>query len=228
MNNVNLSKNQIALLKKVYKPFNEKYNITLNEFTEKMVGLKAESLKHKDFYNLINKVNKSYDYWSDPSIFKPSKINFKNLRYILQEETDDYIIGIQEHIDIKRKMKIISFKNLMLLDYDQINLQELEDILSKFPFTFLIYQTFNGFHAYNISKVFDYTKQETLQLMYDMKCDKHYINFVRYTGFVLRLEKKVGRKEEYIEKFVKQINTFPILDHLKKLVEFKDNFFKKS
>lgn len=219
-----LSEKQLNLLNKVYLPFKEKYSITLNEFVNKFSHKNVDELVHRDLYFLMNKVNSGYDYWDnvDPSIFKPLKISFKNLTYIKETETDDYIIGKQIHSD-NSVLKIICFKKLMILDYDKIELAEIEEILNKNTnYTFLIYQTFGGYHAYCISDEFDYTKQETLQLMFDMKCDRFYINFTRYVGFVTRLQKKNDREEEYIEKFVKQIGTKKINQKLLNLVKFKD------
>lgn len=219
-----LSEKQLNLLNKVYLPFKEKYSITLNEFVNKFSHKNVDELVHRDLYFLMNKVNSGYDYWDnvDPSIFKPLKISFKNLTYIKETETDDYIIGKQIHSD-NSVLKIICFKKLMILDYDKIELAEIEEILNKNTnYTFLIYQTFGGYHAYCISDEFDYTQQETLQLMFDMKCDRFYINFTRYVGFVTRLQKKNGREEEYIEKFVKQIGTKKINQKLLNLVKFKD------
>ena len=221
-----LSEKQLILLNKVYLPFKEKYSITLNEFVNKFSHKNFDELVHRDFFFLMNKVNSGYDYWDniDPSIFKPLKISFKNLTYIKEIETDDYIIGKQIHIDNNSELKIICFKKLMILDYDKIELIKIEEILNKYTnFTFLIYQTFGGYHVYCISDEFDYTEQETLQLMFDMKCDRFYINFTRYVGFITRLQKKNGREEEYIEKFIKQIGTKKINQKLFNLVKFKDS-----
>ena len=164
-----LSDKQIQLLQKIYLPFKEKYAITLNEFTLKFSKKLPNELEHQYFYFLMKKVNCDFYYWADKSIFRPLKINFKNLLYFLEKETNDYIIGKQKHIDKNTIMKIISFKKLLVLDYDNIPLSEIETILQKTNLTFLIYQTKNGFHCYCISHEFDYNNQETLQLMYSLK-----------------------------------------------------------
>jgi hypothetical protein len=84
----------------------------------------------------------------------------------------------------------------MILDYDIKSsdkvklLSDITDILSKTNHSFLIYETKNGFHAYNISKRFPYYKQESYQEMHNLKCENWYINFTKYVGFVTRLEKK--------------------------------------
>ena len=225
-----LSDKQLILLNKVYLPFKEKYSITLDEFIEKFVHKKTNELIHRDMFFLMNKVNSGYDYWDniDPSIFKPLKISFKNLTYINEQETDDYIIGTQIRKIDKKSLKIIAFKKLMILDYDKIELPYLEDILSKFPYTFVIYQTYGGYHAYCISDEFDYKQSSTLQLMFNMKCDRFYINFTHYVGFVTRLERKFNREEEYVEKFVKKIGTKKINQKLVDLVKFKDSLLEKN
>ena len=58
--------------------------------------------------------------------------------------------------------------------------------------------------------------------MQSLDCDKYYIGFTRKLGFVTRLNKKVGRTEYFIERFIKQVNDYPILQELLDLVKLKD------
>jgi hypothetical protein len=112
----------------------------------------------------------------------------------------------------------------MILDYDNMSLEEVEDILKKSELTFLLYHTKNGFHAYCISHEFNYSEKKTLILMNKLKCDEYYIGFSKHVGFVTRLQKKNNREEEYIEKFIKKISgPSGELLHLKELVDFKDS-----
>ena len=98
----------------------------------------------------------------------PLSIDLRNFEYIIKEETDDYIIGHQFNKRTKEKiMDIISFNSMMVLDYDikkdndddndhdtkkQILLKYIIDKLSEYPYTFYIYETFNGYHVYCTSK----------------------------------------------------------------------------
>lgn len=257
-----ISTKQLELLNKVFIPFQERYpNLTLKDFIFKFSKKNIEELTHRDLYFLINKVNSGYDYWKkvdgNVRLLKP---NFNKLKYIIDIENDDYIIGTQYHYSdylhtkLTNTLKIIAFKYLMILDYDvgfqvcrareksssshsiattsqdkednhykSSLLSDITETLSNINYSFLIYETKNGFHAYNISKRFPFNQLVSYQEMHNLKCDNWYINFTKYVGYVTRLEKKKNRDEEFIEKFVVQINSHLNIDpHLKKLVQIKD------
>jgi hypothetical protein len=229
-----LSDKQIELLNKIYIPFKEKYNVTLDEFVFKFCKKETSHLTHQNLFFLIQNVNSGYDYWRERTEYKVIKPSFNKLQYIIKEENDDYIIGTQYHYTtylkdtIKHTLEIIAFKYLMILDYDVKSevskadlLEEITEGLIKTDCTFLIYETTNGYHAYNISKKY-LLNNDTFQYMNKLKCDSWYINFTKYVGFVTRLEKKKNREEIFIEKFIKQINEYPIDNHVKELVEIKD------
>jgi hypothetical protein len=64
--------------------------------------------------------------------------------------------------------------------------------------------------------------------MQNLGCDKYYIGFTRKLGFVTRLNKKSGRIESFIERFIKQVNDYPILQELLDLVKLKDELLLGS
>lgn len=172
----------------------------------------------------------------------PLSIDLRNFEYIIKEETDDYIIGHQFNKQTKEKiMDIISFNSMMVLDYDikkdndddndhdtkkQILLKYIIDKLSEYPYTFYIYETFNGYHVYCTSKFFDYNKHSTHMLMKTLGCDQFYIGFTRYTGFVVRLNKKKDRDEKYIERFVAKMGNEPDINILLDLLRLKDRLLE--
>ncbi len=172
----------------------------------------------------------------------PLSIDLRNFEYIIKEETDDYIIGHQFNKRTKEKiMDIISFNSMMVLDYDikkdndddndhdtkkQILLKYIIDKLSEYPYTFYIYETFNGYHVYCTSKFFDYKKHSTHTLMKKLGCDQFYIGFTRYTGFVVRLNKKKDRDEKYIERFVAKMGNEPDINILLDLLRLKDRLLE--
>jgi hypothetical protein len=172
----------------------------------------------------------------------PLSIDLRNFEYIIKEETDDYIIGHQFNKQTKEKiMDIISFNSMMVLDYDikkdndddndhdtkkQILLKYIIDKLSEYPYTFYIYETFNGYHVYCTSKFFDYKKHSTHTLMKKLGCDQFYIGFTRYTGFVVRLNKKKDRREKYIERFVAKMGNEPDINILLDLLRLKDRLLE--
>jgi hypothetical protein len=174
-------------------------------------------------------LKKILSYCYKNNIYIPVKINFKYLIYTKEYENNDYIIGNQLHIRENYTLKIMSFKNLLSLDYDNIPLNEIEQLL-KGKGTFRIYKTYNGYHAYCTSKYYEHFEYKTLKLMYELKCDHWYISFCKYTGFTVRLKPKKDRQEEFIEKYIKTINNDGVdqeLSILVKLLDIKDSLQNK-
>lgn len=193
-------------------------NLKLHDVTHK----NTNELTHNDIKIIFQKLN----------VINFSNTDFKNKKYIIEKETSDYIIGKQ--IINKNNHKIIynliCFKELMVLDWDIKDnmtkndlLKEIKEILSSVPYTFYVYETYNGYHAYCISHKFLYNNYNTLKLMKSLKCDDYYIGYVRKTGFVIRLNKKENRNEKYIEKFICQVNNYKVDENLKNLIELKDS-----
>jgi len=195
--------------------------ITIGELTFIKQIIKENNLKI-DLPKTNSDLNKIINYCNKNNIFIPIKINFKNLIYTKQYENNDYIIGNQLHKRENYTLKIISFKNLLTLDYDNFTLNEIEKLL-KDQGTFRIYQTYNGYHAYCTSKYYLHTQYTTLKFMHELKCDNWYISFCKYTGFTVRLQVKQNRKEEFIEKYIKTIGIDPELPTLVKLLDIKDS-----
>lgn len=178
----------------------------------------------------------------------PLSIDLRNFEYIIKEETDHYVIGHQINKTTKEKiMDIVSFNSMMMLDYDikkdhetnqplaketnphlakETLLKYIIDKLSEYPYTFYIYETFNGYHVYCTSKRFDYKKHSTHTLMKKLGCDQFYIGFTRYTGFVVRLNKKKDREEKYIERFVAKMGNEPDINLLLDLLRLKDDLLE--
>jgi hypothetical protein len=197
-------------------------NIKLDTLIEKSFN----ELTQKDISFLFSKLN--------INIISPS---FKNKHYIIEKETTDYIIGKQ--IIYKKNETItynlIAFKYLLVLDWDMNDesnkdflLSEIKILLKNLPYTFLIYETFNGYHAYCVSHIFHHQDYKSLKLMKMLKCDNYYIAYAKKVGFVVRLNKKQNRNEKFVEKFVCQINNFKINNILQYLIELKDSLIKNE
>jgi hypothetical protein len=194
----------------------------LHDFTDKTF----EELTHLDIISLYSK------------LYVPVTVDLRCFNYVVDKETDDYILGTQyNRITDERIMDIISFKNLLVLDYDvpkdikdtclqnakQELLERITNILKSRYYQFHIYETYRGYHVYCVSKSFNYNDHIVHKLMTDLECDRFYIGFTRYVGFVVRINKKSNRNEPYIERFVKVVNEhIPAIDHLVNLVRFKD------
>jgi hypothetical protein len=170
------------------------------ELVEKCEIEDMKSLTKFQFSRVLSYVESSYD------VFLPNRVNWSNYRYNALEQTDEYIIGDQLNFSRHRVMKIISFKRLLVLDWDNTDLQTVLQILRTVPYKFSVYQTYNGYHAYCTSHFFPHDDLKTLQVMKKLQCDIVYITFTYYTGFVVRLTPKPGREEAYVEKYLQDVN----------------------
>ena len=161
--------------------------------------------------------------------FLPKAIRFSSYSYVPSIIEDDYIIGNQIHkYNSTHNLKIISFNNMMVIDWDGTPIETVRDIVSNTPYTFRIYKTYNGFHGYCTSQPFYFHDLQTLQVMKELKCDEIYMSFVYITGFVVRLQKKYGRHDEsYVEQYVEQINNYPEIPRLNELISIKDDLLTR-
>ena len=192
-------------------------NITLLDLIDK----KMEDLLHRDIMEIFKKID------------IPINPILNNYKYIIEYEDSElnYIIGKQLHLKKNTEMKLICFKDFMVIDWDVPKdknkdefLNELVEYLKGLPYTFYMYETYNGFHGYIMNKKMWFADWNTMTLLKELKCDQFYIGFTRKVGFVVRLNKKSDRNEEFIEKFVCKINDYPIIGDLQKLIIIKDSF----
>jgi hypothetical protein len=149
----------------------QKSKLTENEIQEKFdFDLKKDTTREKaDLVLTFLKKNIGID--------DTLNVNIDISNYSIIKQTFDYIICNQQKNQYT--MKLIIFKHLMVIDWDNKELSEIELLLSKLPYTFWIYKTFNGYHGYCMSNYFDYYKNDTLKLMKELNCDLMYISFVK-------------------------------------------------
>lgn len=194
------------------------YNINLNTLTNKNL----EELTHKNISSIFNKLN------------TPITPFLQNTKYVIKKHINKHCF-IGQQITPKHIMDLIVFDNMCVIDWDisdefptkPLLLEFLKDThLKKFPYKFLLYETFKGYHGYIVSQTFYYSNWDTVKLLQSLKCDPFYIGFTRKIGFVVRLNKKTNRNETFIEKFCCQINDFPILPELQELIYIKETFIK--
>lgn len=136
---------------------------------------------------------------------------FKNIGYGQKDtvlyQCPDYEHGIQNsELCQDGKMGYLKFYDLLTLDYDGWTLTEITDLLTtlfKDPkkVSFAIYQTFNGYHLYYLTKPTNHLEVTTCQFMKTLKCDLWYIMFSHRNGFRIRLSPKINRPETYVERF---------------------------
>lgn len=174
-----------------------------------------EQLSLEDSKLIIKKLKEN-------GLFMSTSINVKNYTFKEIEKGDGYGIYNQHNLYKNSNMYVIIFDKLMVLDYDNITYDEVFNILKNVDQTFLIYKTYNGYHAYCVSKRYDHKNYSSLQLMYDLKCDNIYINFCKKYGYCVRLSKKLNRDEKFIEEFVGTVGTKIKDSLLLNLVNIKD------
>jgi hypothetical protein len=160
-----------------------------------------KKLTYKEFKAILKKFKEDY-----PDIFFPMNLNLKYLRYKTLSSNDDFKILDQYNIKTNNTINLISFKNVLICDWDDVSLEYILSILENEMYSFYIYKTFKGYHGYCTSEYFDHTKFSTFQLMNRLGCDPWYISFTKLNGFVSRLSKKPDRYEEFIERFVMDYN----------------------
>jgi hypothetical protein len=114
----------------------------------------------------------------------------------LIEDNDDYYVAR----DILTNTVYICFKNMLVLDIDIYKSVEDENeilqLLERSGYTFRVYKTRNGFHAFCTSQTFDYSDKKTIDWMIHMKCDFFYAFYCHLRGFCVRLNRKM---DEYFE-----------------------------
>jgi hypothetical protein len=195
----------------------ESKNIDLSHFTDKSI----DELLHKDIVDIFKRVE------------IPITPILDNYKYIIEyEDTNlNYIIGKQLHTKKNTEMKLICFKNFMIIDWDlpsnkdkECFLEEIIHHLRTFPYTFYIYETYNGYHGYLVSEKQWFADWNSIKLLKELKCDEFYIGFTRKVGFVVRLNKKPNRNEEFLERFVCKVNDYPVNKELETLLKIKDSF----
>lgn len=98
--------------------------------------------------------------------------------------------------DLKTNTVYMCYKKVLMLDIDNPGLgcEELVERLGNHSaVSFQIYKTTRGYHAFCVSKTFDYRSKETVEFMYsfkDLGVDVDYIRYCYIRGFCVRLNKK--------------------------------------
>lgn len=110
----------------------------------------------------------------------------------------DHEIGIsKERKNVNNFIIYFKFYDIMLLDYDNIEYDELIRRLSKYPkFLYKIYKTFNGYHVFIVSNKIEYNNEIAIDIAKLLECDPWYIVYFKNHGYCIRISFKSGRNEE--------------------------------
>jgi hypothetical protein len=226
-----LTRDQVAL---VFKAYNARHPATLHQrecilhiqkYQNDMTTLLSTALKSinvsmltksqaQAVINILHRRNKEYI---------PVYLDLSNFKYHFIQQEKDYYIAFQVNTKKMTSTKIIAFRDLLVIDFDHKTLDDFIATLRHSNETFMIYETFNGFHAYCVSKRFPHWHRDTLQFMSDLLCDTWYVHFSKRCGFAVRLSKKPRRQEHFVEKYVCTVGTAAVDSTLLDLVKYKDS-----
>jgi hypothetical protein len=177
------------------------------------------NITKEDYKNLILELKKM-------GLFLPVFINKNNYEFTDIEKTKYYTVSDQHNKIKNTTMKVMVLKNMMMLDYDGISLEEVKNFLKKSNEKYEIYKTFNGYHAYCLSKSYYFRDYKTLQIMKTLGCDELYISYCYNLGVCVRLSKKQDREEDYIEEYVCSFGNNNENDTLRNLLIKKDKLLQ--
>lgn len=207
---LNLTAENVKSLMKKYKEkskltsfqlSNVEKNLTITEIQQalKNINIKTyEDLKY-NHYQILS--------WKFPILEK----KFNKFNLVVHDTplkwTNDYEYGYQESKYChQNKMYYIKFYKLVMIDYDDITLKEviakLEKINKKCNFLFYIFKTFNGYHVFIMSHAIPHYENDAVNLMKELGSDMWYVMFSKKNGFKIRLNKKMGRNEKCVSKFI--------------------------
>lgn len=168
------------------------------------------------------------EYFRNLGCFIPIRIN-KDL-YILEEIECRNEVVLYKQINTHKQtdMKVVLMERVLMIDWDDIPLIEIKRHLVQFPqYTFIIYETFKGFHGYCVSHFFK-NSIKTCQLMKDLKCDSLYIEYTHVFGFITRASKKLGRSEPFIERILETIGDAIVVPEIVNMLRIKDHLITRE
>ncbi len=235
------SEKQINLIKQLSSDYDTN-NLTKYEAINLIEDLHKKKLINEDQINVlknnisIEEINKQLkiNLLNYNKIIKGINFSFKNIvnGYIPKRLnlpliiSSNYEIGIsQERSDLNTYIYYMKFYDIMVLDYDNINYEELINRLKIFKdkFLFRIYKTHNGYHVFIISHYISYNSNEMILISNDLKCDPWYTIYCKYHGYCIRISPKNGRNEEYTHKFITNYGLGDINFEIMKYINLFDN-----
>jgi hypothetical protein len=183
----------------------DEYNIISNFFTISEINntLKRIIMTYNDLrmYDLRKLLR--YNPYLSFNIMIDDKKNIPKNNVKILAYTNQFEYGIQESKScLNKQMYYIRFYDMLILDYDNINYEQLIDILSKYSdnYLFRIYKTYKGFHVFVISHIITYNNCIEEAKLFES--DLMYIIYSKYNGFNIRLTPKIGYNEIITHEFI--------------------------
>lgn len=202
---------------------------------------KSLTLKQKQYieglYDLdyINKFFKSsFDSYDELKYYHvkrllndPNKFSIVSLEKPIVS-TDDFEYGYQDSpLCENDKMYYIKYYDLMMLDYDDMGYNDIVEKLSSYREThyFHIYETYNGYHVFIMSQKYNHNNMTSYNIMMSLDCDKNYCNFSYKNGYKIRLNKKIGRNEKFVSRYISDYGNSDLCKtELVKLLSWHDHY----
>lgn len=127
---------------------------------------------------------------------QPLSVSMKRPQRCLHNDNDYYLA-----LDTYSKTYYVCYRQLLMIDMDfgkdgefksrEDYLVFLENYCQSHPELLLeVYKTRNGIHCFVLNKKHDFTKDSSLQLMLDLKCDFYYIVYSSIRGWSVRVNRK--------------------------------------
>ena len=194
------------------------YTMILKRFSTKEITMMLK--KDNDNFNMTQ-------HEAELIMKPPNKFNLWIKEHpIISNEEWEY--GYQESgLFENSQMYYLKFYNMMMLDFDNFELDELLDHLKKYDkFRFRIYKTHGGFHVFIINRLIPYNHPLSEQLGKEMLSDIYYNLFSNKTGFKVRLSSKLGRNEKKLYTYIKEIGVNYIHPTCYNLIQIHDKYIK--
>ena len=181
-----------------------------------------DDLNRSDFFKILNNEKYNFNYCL-------KNFNLKREdKVIISKPSYEYGYQVSK-LCRDNRMYYLKFYNLMLLDYDDLDLETIKKNIANFfgdskKYCFYIYKTSRGFHLYYMSDAISYLNIATCYLMKHLGCDPWYILFSHKNGFKIRLSPKKDRDEIRSESFIGKYGDGPINKECQELINILDSY----
>lgn len=183
-------------------------------------------------FKKIIESNDDFNFYKTIVSYVPERLQF------IFEFSDIHEYGIsRERYNINNFIYYIKFYDLLLLDYDDIDIETVKKNLNLIKqltnkkILFRIYKTYKGYHVFIISHLISYNSPEAITIAKYLNCDPWYIIYFKYYGYSIRISNKLGREEEYNHIFISEYGDGkPNKKCMKmiKIFEYYENKIKKN
>ncbi len=159
-----------------------------------------------------------------------TKNNIPSNNVVIMNYSTDYEYGIQVSKKcVNSQMYYLKLYNLMVIDYDNVNIETVIKKLKSFKddYLFKIYKTYNGYHVLVVSHVLPYNDENSTKLSYIFDSDKMYTLYSKFNGYNIRLSPKIGYNETITHEYIMDYGRGKILKQFEKLIDLFEKLNKE-